>query len=171
MTTGATVQLEHDFAAVFDSHAAKLVRFAAFLGAEDAEDVVQEAFCRFYERRHSFSGELVQAGAYLNRTVLNLVRDRHRRRGRSLRVVRLHEREAEVVAPSVEALSLASEDGRLLVEALAKLPRRRREAVTLRYWLDLSYAEIATVMGTAVGTAKSTVSRGIEDLQRHLEQS
>lgn len=162
---------EQDFAAVFEIHAAKLVRFAAFLGSDDAEDVVQEAFCRFYARRHDFTGEPAQAGAYLNRTVLNLVRDKHRRRSTTLRVVRLHEREAERVAPSVEALSLASEEGRRLVAALATLPRRRREAVTLRFWLDLPYAEIATTMGISVGSAKSAVSRGIDALQRHLEQS
>ncbi|WP_323096601.1 sigma-70 family RNA polymerase sigma factor [Intrasporangium sp. YIM S08009] len=166
--TGATT--EHAFAAVFDANAARLVRFAAFLGAEDAEDVVQEAFCRLYARRDSFDGEVRQAGAYLNRTVLNLVRDRGRRHVRTVRVLRLHHREAERVVPSVESLSLASDEGRRLVAALGHLPRRRREAVTLRFWLDLSYSEIADAMGTSVGAAKSAVSRGIDDLHRHLEQ-
>lgn len=38
----------------------------------------------------------------------------------------------------------------------------------LRYWLDLPYAEIADVIGVALGTAKSAVSRGLDDLHRHL---
>ncbi|MEW1953174.1 RNA polymerase sigma factor [Terrabacter sp. NPDC080008] len=158
------------FAAVFDANAARLVRFAAFLGAEDAEDVVQEAFCRLYARRATFTGDVHQAGAYLHRTVLNLVRDRGRRHVRTVRILRLHHRDAERVAPSVELLSQASEEGRRLVAALGCLPRRRREAVTLRFWLDLSYSEIAAAMGTSVGAAKSAVSRGIDDLHRHLEQ-
>ncbi len=46
----------------------------------------------------------------------------------------------------------------------ARLPRRQREALVLRYWLDLPFAEVAEVMGVRPGTAKSQVSRGLSAL-------
>jgi RNA polymerase sigma factor (sigma-70 family) len=162
--------LDSEFSDLVDTHAGRLVRLAAFLGSDDAEDVAQEAFCRYYERRHTLSGDALQAGAYLSRTVVNLVRDRHRHGLVRRKVTRLQHRELEQHVPSAEALSLASSDGRRLIAALALLPQRRREAVVLRYWSDLSYVEIASVMGTTVGAAKSAVSRGLTDLQGHLRE-
>jgi len=50
---------------------------------------------------------------------------------------------------------------RAVVAAVAMLPARQREAVVLRYWLDLPYTEIADVMGVRLGTAKSSVSRAL----------
>lgn len=80
---------DRDFVAIFDANAARLVRFAVFLGAEDPEDVVQEAFSRLFERHAAFIGDLSQAGGYLRRTVLNIVRDRARRSVRTRKVLRL----------------------------------------------------------------------------------
>lgn len=125
LTDGARTQ--RAFADVFDANATRLVRFAAFLGAEDAEDVVQETFRRLYARRGTFRGDVQQASAYLNRTVLNLVRDRGRRHVRTVRVLRLHQREAEQVIPSVEALALASDCHR---------SDNVRSTVTMTFWQD-----------------------------------
>ena len=49
--------------------------------------------------------------------------------------------------------------------AVAALPPRQREAVVLRFWLDLSYEEVAAAMGVRTGTAKSQVSRALEALR------
>lgn len=163
--------LDADFVSVVEAQAPRLVRLAAFLGADDAEDVAQEALCRLYERRGLFEGELGAAGAWLSRTVVNLVRDRARRGRTARQFWFLTRRDAEEHHSSAEALSLASSEGRRLMTALAHLPQRRREAVVLRYWLDLSYADIAQAMGTSVGAAKSAVSRGLTDLHTHLEES
>jgi RNA polymerase sigma factor (sigma-70 family) len=52
-------------------------------------------------------------------------------------------------------------DRREVVEALAGLPPRQREALVLRYWLDLPLAAIADAMGVRIGTVKSQISRGL----------
>lgn len=56
-----------------------------------------------------------------------------------------------------------------MIAALAALPARRREAIVLRFWLDLSEREIATTMGVSPGTVKSQVSRGLAALAKALE--
>lgn len=61
------------------------------------------------------------------------------------------------------------EDRRELLAALATLPARRREAIVLRYWLDLPEREIAATMGVSIGTVKSHVSRGLNALGEVLE--
>jgi len=61
------------------------------------------------------------------------------------------------------------EDHRELLAALASLPARRREAIVLRYWLDLPEREIAAAMGVSTGTVKSHVSRGLDALGEALK--
>jgi RNA polymerase sigma factor (sigma-70 family) len=56
------------------------------------------------------------------------------------------------------------EDHREVIAALAGLPARRREAIVLRFWLDLPEREIAAAMGVSPGTVKSHVSRGMAEL-------
>ena len=56
-----------------------------------------------------------------------------------------------------------------MITALAGLPSRRREAIVLRFWLDLPEREIAAAMGISPGTVKSHVSRGLAALARALE--
>lgn len=163
--------MHEDFRALFDGHAPRVVRLAALLGADDPEDVAQEAFCRLYEKRDDVQGTLAHAGPYLNRIVVNIVRDRHRRATTQHRLRLLGRRDDERLAPSPEDLSVHSDDSRRVVSALSAIAPRRREAVVLRYWLDLSYAEIAQVMGVGLGTAKSAVSRGLDDLHTQLEDS
>ena len=92
-------------------------------------------------------------------SVCNLTRNRHRH----LRVVRLRTPTARHEDSSEQAVILR-EDHREVLAALAGLPPRRREAIVLRYWLDLSEREIAAVMGVSPGTVKSNVSRGLAAL-------
>ncbi len=67
---------------------------------------------------------------------------------------------------------LATEERREVLAALLKLPARQREALLLRYYLDLSEADTASAMRVSRGTAKSTVARGIAALRILLgEQS
>jgi RNA polymerase sigma factor (sigma-70 family) len=57
-----------------------------------------------------------------------------------------------------------------IFRALQALPERQRTAIVLRYYGDLSEAETAATMGTAVGTVKSSVSRGLERLRAVMDQ-
>lgn len=167
MERGARVG--QDFRALFDAHAARVVRLAWLLGADDPEDAAQEAFVRLYERRDRLSA-VDDVPAYLNRTVVNLVRDRHRRslaRRRALSLVRDEQRPV----PSAEDLTMRAHERHRVLDALDLVSPRRREAVVLRYWLDLPYSQVATAMGISLGAAKSAVSRGLDELHAHLEES
>ena len=152
-----------DFADLFYGHAARLVRLAALLGDPDPEDVVQEAFCTVYAARGRLSEDGTgNVSGYLHTTVVNLVRDRHRRRTTARD--KQHLVLVDAVAPAGEPESRTA-----VTTALARLPHRKREALVLRYWLDLPLAEIAATMGVRTGTVKALISRGLDALALDLE--
>jgi RNA polymerase sigma-70 factor (sigma-E family) len=151
-------------AGLFEARYPELVRLAGLLGADDPEDIAQEAFARLLCRYGSLRDADAALG-YVRATVCNLTRNRQRH----LRVVRLRtpaERPAD--AESSEQAAVAREEQRAVIAALGALPARRREAIVLRYWLGLSEAEIAATMGIAAGTVKSQVSRGLAALGQAL---
>jgi len=105
------------------------------------------------------------AVGYLRSTVVNLTRSRQRH----LAVVR---RLAPGRAPDVESAEhdvVRRESHRELVTALGRLSTRHREALVLRYWLDLTEAEMAEAMSISRGTVKSHVSRGLDALAALME--
>jgi RNA polymerase sigma factor (sigma-70 family) len=150
----------------FRANAVRTVRLAALLGAPDPEDVAQEAFCRVFAARSRLRGIEESAVPYLNRTVVNLVRSRARREARVLHKVPV----AMDAVASAEQAATHREDVRRVAAAVGRLPARQREAVVLRYWLDLPYAQVAAAMGVRTGTAKSTVSRALVALGGELEE-
>jgi RNA polymerase sigma-70 factor (sigma-E family) len=151
-------------AGLFEARYPELVRLAGLLGADDPEDIAQEAFARLL-RRYGSLRDADAALGYVRATVCNLTRNRQRH----LRVVRLrtpveHPPDAE----SSEQAAVAREEQREIIAALGALSARRREAIVLRYWLGLSEAEIAAAMGISPGTVKSSVSRGLAALGQAL---
>ena len=155
---------EAAIARVFDQSHAQLVRLAALLGAgPDAEDVVAEAFCQLYRRWPKLRSPEA-APAYVRGAVVNLVR----MRWRHLQVVRRHRdrdlRPSDTV--SAEHVVLDREDQRAVVTALEELAPRQREAIVLRYWMDLKEAEIAAAMGISCGAVKSHTARAMAALTR-----
>jgi RNA polymerase sigma factor (sigma-70 family) len=149
-----------DVAVLFRARYLEMVRLAGLLGADDPEDIAQEAFARLMRK-----GVLdADPAPYLRAIVCNLTRNRHRH----LRVVREKTPQA-VSEPSPEQTAILREDHAEVIAALAALPARRREAIVLRFWLDLSEREIATTMGVSPGTVKSQLSRGLAALARALE--
>lgn len=139
------------------AHVARVVRLAALLGAVDPEDVAQEAFCRLFASQDRLEGDPTP---YLNRIVVNEVRSRARRAGTA-------RDRAHLLRPVADALP-AWDERRAVVEELGRLPRRQREALVLRFWLDLPLAQVAEAMGVRLGTAKSMVSRGLASLAGRL---
>ena len=148
---------------LFRARYPEMVRLAGLLGADDPEDIAQEAFARLIRKAESLR-DPAAALAYVRSTVCNLVRNRHRH----LRVARLRIPSGPDEASSEHAVMIR-EDRRELLAALAALPARRREAIVLRYWLDLPEREIAAAMGVSTGTVKSHVSRGLDALGEALE--
>ncbi|WP_161632106.1 RNA polymerase sigma factor [Nakamurella lactea] len=137
------------------------VRLAGLLGADDAEDVVAESFARLLHRNGAFPAD---AGAYLYRTIVNLVRDRQRRAQMAQR------RLARVGAEPATVESPTEPDG-AVARAVGSLPPRQREAVVLRYWLDLTGDGVAAAMGVTPGAVKTHLSRAHTALRRVLKEA
>lgn len=156
---------EDRFSVLFVAQAKRLVRLAALLGADDPEDVVQEAFCRVFATRGGLRSSDDAVAGYLTRAVVNQVRDRYRRSAVARRDAHL------LASEGVAVPGLDHTERDAVVRAVAALPHRQREAVVLRFWLDLSSAQIAAAMGVRTGTAKSHVSRGLAAVESALLQS
>ncbi len=93
---------------------------------------------------------------------------------RHLQVVRRHVERAggdplDADVRSAEAEVVLREDQREVVEGLRTLPTRQRQALVLRYWLDLREAEVAAAMGISCGAVKAHTSRGMAALTKALE--
>ena len=76
---------------------------------------------------------------------------------------------AALVEDSAEARILAHETTTTMIGALARLPQRQREVLTMRYYLDLSEAEIADALGISAGSVKSHAHRGLAALRDRME--
>lgn len=152
---------------LYVAHFAALVRLAALLLDEPAacEDVAQEAYIRVAASRTRLRDPEATL-AYLQRTVVNLSRSAMRRRLVAARYL-TRTQAPSAVPDGVEQL-VARE---AMVRAVRELPRRQREAVSLRYYADLTEAQAADVMGVSVGTVKSQTSRGLARLAEVLEGS
>jgi RNA polymerase sigma-70 factor (sigma-E family) len=151
------------FVALFEEHYASLVRLARLLVDDhgSGEEVVQDAFVRMY-RRWSRIDDPVR---YLRTAVVNGARSRLRHRAVVRRYVAPTTRP---VAPVEDEVVVLSEHA-AVANAVRALPRRQRECLVLRYYADLSEAEIATTLGISRGSVKSHASRGIAALGRLLE--
>ncbi len=160
---------EAAIARVFDQSHPRMVRLAVLLGAgPDAEDVVAEAFCQLYRHWPKLRSPDA-APAYVRGAVVNLVRMRIRH----LQVVRRHRERAlrPLDTLSAESVVVGREDQRALVAALDQLSPRQREAIVLRYWMDLKEAEIAAAMGISCGAVKSHTARAMAALTQAMEAS
>ena len=153
---------------LFRDHHLELVRLALVMvgNLATAEDVVQDAFERLFR---GWPGLRQRASglAYVRSSVLNGCRSVHRRAA----VARRH---APGLAERPDAggpdgASAAADRGDLAA-ALRRLPRRQREVLVLRYYLDLDVAEIADTLRISPGTVRSTISRGLARLTRALRE-
>ncbi|HEV2450916.1 MAG TPA: sigma-70 family RNA polymerase sigma factor [Streptosporangiaceae bacterium] len=158
-----------DIAELFRRNHLELVRLALLLVGDrpTAEDVVQEVFASLHMRRErlSLSGDPL---AYARVAVLNRCRSVLRRRAVARRFAGGRELRLDESNRSAEHEVISSEERRQVMAALAALPRRRREVLVLRYYLDLNEAEIARVLRIKPGTVKSTAARGLAALARSL---
>jgi RNA polymerase sigma-70 factor (ECF subfamily) len=127
-----------------------------------AEDATQEAFVASWRNIASFRGEAFRP--WLLRIAANLCRDELRRRGRRPASSLDNALEAGVPEPSdddptPDDSALTSELRGRLQAALQLLPQDQRTALVLCDIDGLDYGEIATVMGTSLGTVKSRIAR------------
>lgn len=156
---------------LYAAHWHPLVRLAWLLlrNQQAAEEAVQDAFVSMHARWSELRDPDL-ALAYLRRSVVNASRSVLRHRGVEERwLVGETARTRSGLAPSAEQQALAHESGDRLMNALRRLPRRQREVLTLRYYLDLSEAQIADALGISAGSVKSHASRGLAALRAEME--
>jgi RNA polymerase sigma-70 factor (sigma-E family) len=133
---------------------------------ETAEEVVQDSFVAMHGRWRSLR-EPDQGLAYLRQTVVNRSRSVLRHRGVRAR----HVPDLAPDLPGADVHALATERRRLVLDALRALPDRQREVLALRYYLDLSEAEIAETLGISKGAVKTHASRGAATLRAQMEEA
>jgi len=151
---------------LFECHALRLTRMAVLLVGDrsSAEDVVQDAFLGLY-RGAGRLRDPANAVAYLRASVLNGCRSVLRSRKRAWSsLIPAH----DPPVWSAESAAMAGEDRREVLRAVTRLPRRQREVLVLRYYLNLSDREIAADLGVTRGTVASTASRALAALGRDL---
>jgi RNA polymerase sigma-70 factor (sigma-E family) len=152
---------------LYRAHAVGLVRLALLLlgDQQTAEDVVQDAFMNLYQALPRLRDQ-DNALAYLRVSVINSCRSTLRARRRARPRVVQH----DPPVWSAESAAIAGEERREMLAAVARLPRRSREVLALRYYLNLSEGEIATALGVSRGTVSSTASRALAALARELQE-
>jgi RNA polymerase sigma-70 factor (sigma-E family) len=149
---------------LYAAHYRQLVRLAVLLVRDvgTAEEVVQDSFVAMHGRWRGLR-EPDKGLAYLRQTVVNRSRSVLRHRAVQAR----HVPAAVPDQPGADEDAVASERRALVLDALRELPDRQREVLALRYYLDLSEAQIADTLGISRGAVKSHASRGVSAL-RHL---
>jgi RNA polymerase sigma-70 factor (ECF subfamily) len=129
----------------------------------EAQDVVQEAYARAWQRWAQVS-EYDEPAAWVRTVAWRLAISRRRKaRNRVAAALRLHAQPARPVEPSP--------DTAVIVQALRRLPDAQRRTLALHYLCDLSVDAVAEETGVSAGTVKSRLSRGRDALAAVLAES
>ncbi|MGZ4459603.1 MAG: SigE family RNA polymerase sigma factor [Nocardioidaceae bacterium] len=153
---------------LYAAHYRQLVRLSVLLvrDQETAEEVVQDSFVAMHGRWRGLR-DPDKGLAYLRQSVVNRSRSVLRRRGV----------EARYAPPASPARGGADEDALVterrtrVLDAMRALSDRQREVLALRYYLDMSEADIAETLGISRGAVKSHAARGATALRRLLEDA
>jgi RNA polymerase sigma-70 factor (sigma-E family) len=153
---------------LYATHYRSLVRLAVQLVGDvgTAEEVVQDSFVAMHGSWRRLK-DTDKALAYLRRCVVNRSRSVLRHRV----VVDRNAPRPAADMPSAEQSALALLECSVVAAALRTLSPRQREALVLRYYADLSEAQIAAMMGISKGAVKSHTSRAMSALRSVLESS
>ncbi len=158
---------------LYAAHYRRLVRLSVLLvrDVETAEEVVQDSFVAMHDRWRRLR-DPDHGLAYLRQAVVNRSRSELRHRG-------VQAKHADTAATSTGPLhqerpgadedAIASERRAAVLDALRTLPDRQREVLALRYYLDLSEADIASTLGISPGAVKTHASRGVAALRSLME--
>jgi RNA polymerase sigma-70 factor (sigma-E family) len=152
---------------LYTSHTRSLVRLAALLVRDEptAEEVVQECFIAMHDGWHRLRDK-DKALSYLKQAVVNRCRSELRHRS----MVQRNAPKPAPDMPSAEQDAMSLLERSAVIAALKALPDRQRQALVLRYYADLSEAQIAKTMGISQGAVKSHTARGVAALRTVLEQ-
>ncbi len=151
---------------LYERHYVRLVRLAILLvgDAGRAEEIVQDAFVDLVARWRTIR-DPGAAAAYLRTCVANGARSHLRHRA----VVDRQPVSRPSPVNSAETEALAQIEHERVLSVLSELPGRQREVLILRYYGQLSEAEIAGTLGISRGAVKSHSSRGLRSLRTAME--
>jgi RNA polymerase sigma-70 factor (sigma-E family) len=155
-------------AQLYSNYYRSLVRLAGLLVRDEptAEEVVQECFIAMHDGWHRLRAE-DKALSYLKQAVVNRARSVLRHRS----VVDRNAPKPAPDMPSAEQGAITLLERSAVISALRALPDRQRQALVLRYYADLSEAQIAENMGISKGAVKSHTARGMSSLRAVLEET
>ena len=130
---------------------------------DDAEDVVQDVFVRFYQLQSEGGTGIKNPSAYLFRMLANLCISRQREAGRYVTVPLAGQ--PEPANPEAEDFDW---EFRRINQLLAGIPEEQAEVIRLRFYGDKSFQEIADILGLPLTTAKSRFAYGMEKVKRGM---
>lgn len=175
-----TEQSKFEAEAMPHMDAAYNLAFCLLRARADAEDAVQDGFLRAYRSHHQLRGDSIRP--WLLTIIRNICYRRLQERRRAGNVVSLDEAlssragassiEAHLAAPQIspEHSAIRASDQAMLAAALDRLPPAFREVIVLREIEELTYQEIAEVIGVPAGTVMSRLSRARGELRALLTQ-
>jgi len=149
-----------------EAHGPKLLLFARQKARceADAQDLVQEAVVECWQRSGNSPPPLPLVFATIQRRAIDRARQEDRRARRELAVA------ADQSQPWFEPDLENRELSQAIQAALAALPTEQREVITLRVWGELTFAEIAQVLGIPANTAASRYRYGLATLRKLTQQ-
>jgi RNA polymerase sigma-70 factor (sigma-E family) len=155
-----------DFDQFVATHVDDLLRTAYLIVWDEgeAEDLVQECLLKV-ARRWPRVRRMEQPRAYARRILVNLALDGARGRAQRRRELEPEAPTSLFAADPLPALEVRAE----LLQALGQLQQRQRAVLVLRYFNDLTEAQVAEVLGCSPGTVKSSASRGLARLREALQ--
>jgi RNA polymerase sigma-70 factor (ECF subfamily) len=160
------------FAEIYRRYHAVAYRFARMMSGSRAiaEDVTQETFTVFLRELHRYEPTCSRISTYLYGVARNLTRSALRRNRRFVQLDVAEKREAIANSDPASSFERSEEQGELR-RVIADLPPRFREVVILCAIHGLSYADVAAILGTPVGTVRSRLNRGRRLLAKRMREA
>jgi RNA polymerase sigma-70 factor (sigma-E family) len=154
---------------LYREHYRSLVRLAAILldDVSLCEEIVQDTFVAALRRGGGWD-DPTRSAAYLRSAVLNGARSHLRKQ--QVRRRWLRSATPPEIGPGADRPALIAAEHQAMLEALRVLPDRQREVLALRYYLDLSEAEIAATLGISPGSVKTHAHRALAALASRFEE-
>jgi RNA polymerase sigma-70 factor, ECF subfamily len=159
------------FAEIYRRYHAVVYRFARMMSGSPAvgEDITQETFMVLLRDLQRYDPQRSRMSTYLYGVARNLTRSYLRRNRRFVRLEITEERE-RILTPDSSGSLERSQERTLLRRIIADLPSRHREVVILCAIHGLSYAEVAAILGTPVGTVRSRLNRARKAIANRLRE-
>ncbi|QYZ66949.1 MAG: RNA polymerase sigma factor [Gammaproteobacteria bacterium (ex Lamellibrachia satsuma)] len=172
LLAACTLKDRRAFAQLYEMTSAKLygVILRILIRDEWAQDCLQEAYIKIWNSAGSYRPYLASPITWMATIARNQALDLLRRRRRE---VQMAEPEKLLEASDSKTMPLErlqqSDEGRRLNDCLEQIKSQQRQVIALAYFKGLTHEELASQTGTPLGTVKTWIRRGLEQLKRCLE--